>query len=140
MGFMNSTYFRNIWKDKDFNGRAETLVTALDTDLDGVRAYFCARAWFPVRLPIFFLGMLLGAARMRVDDALKMEEQQKMGEASQGDTSISSYRKKWALRTDILSVFLIIWITTITTPSFYELTTMCIAMEKSAVIRTCFRE
>ena len=30
---------------------------------------------------------------MRVDDALKMEEQQKMGEASQGDTSISSYRK-----------------------------------------------
>ena len=112
MGFMNSTYFRNIWKDKDFNGRAETLVTALDTDLDGVRAYFCARAWFPVRLPIFFLGMLLGAARMRVDDALKMEEQQKMGEASQGDTSISSYRKKWALRTNILSVFLIIWITT----------------------------
>ena len=97
MGFMNSTYFRNIWKDKDFNGRAETLVTALDTDLDGVRAYFCARAWFPVRLPIFFLRMLLGAARMRVDDALKMEEQQKMGEASQGDTSISSYRKKMGL-------------------------------------------
>jgi hypothetical protein len=92
MGIMNSTYFRNIWKDKDFNGRASTLATALDTDLDGVRAYFCARAWFPVRLPLFFMGMLLGAARMRVDDALKVEQQEEeAGEANQADSSTSSY-------------------------------------------------
>jgi hypothetical protein len=113
MGIMNSTYFRNIWKDKDFNGRASTLVTALDTDLDGVRAYFCARAWFPVRLPLFFMGMLLGAARMRVDDALKVEQQEEeAGEANQADSSTSSYRGKWAFRTDVLSLFLTIWIIT----------------------------
>ena len=113
MGIMNSTYFRNIWKDKDFNGRASTLVTALDTDLDGVRAYFCARARFPVRLPLFFMGMLLGAARMRVDDALKVEqEEEEAGEANQADSSTSSYRGKWAFRTDVLSLFLTIWIIT----------------------------
>jgi peptidoglycan/LPS O-acetylase OafA/YrhL len=113
MGIMNSTYFRNIWKDKDFDGRASTLVTALDTDLDGVRAYFCARAWFPVRLPLFFMGMLLGAARMRVDDALRVEDRrEEPEEAMPADESKSPYRKKWASRTDALSLLLTVWIIT----------------------------
>jgi peptidoglycan/LPS O-acetylase OafA/YrhL len=127
MGIMNSVYFRNIWKDKDFDGRADTLVTALDTDLDGVRAYFCARAWFPVRLPIFFLGMLLGAARMRLDSALRKpthsltdedDGEKIINNDNRSEADIASsfkaslYRKKWATRTDILSFLLTIWIIT----------------------------
>ena len=40
------------------------------------------------------MGMLLGAARMRVDDALKVEQQEEeAGEANQADSSASSYRE-----------------------------------------------
>ena len=66
MGAMNSPAFRNMWRDVDMESRARVVVTALDNDLDGMRAYFCGRAWFPVRLPIFFMGMLLGAMRLRL--------------------------------------------------------------------------
>ena len=56
---MNSPTFRNMWRDENFESRAHVVVTALDNDLDGMRAYFCGRAWFPVRIPLFFMGMLL---------------------------------------------------------------------------------
>ena len=59
MGLMNSPTFRNMWRDENFESRAHVVVTALDNDLDGMRAYFCGRAWFPVRIPLFFMGMLL---------------------------------------------------------------------------------
>ena len=66
IGALNSSTFRNIWRDDDFEGRAHAVVTALDNDLDGMRAYFCGRAWFPVRIPLFFMGMLLGSMRLRL--------------------------------------------------------------------------
>jgi len=66
IGALNSPTFRNIWRDEHFEARAHAVVTALDNDLDGMRAYFCGRAWFPVRIPLFFMGMLLGAMRLRL--------------------------------------------------------------------------
>jgi hypothetical protein len=33
--------------------------------MDGVRAYFCARAWTPFRLPVFMLGMVMAGKRLR---------------------------------------------------------------------------
>jgi hypothetical protein len=66
MGWMNSSSFRNMWQDSNFESRPAAVVTALDNDLDGMRAYFCGRAWFPVRLPIFLMGMILGDMRIRL--------------------------------------------------------------------------
>ena len=66
MGAVNSPAFRNVWRDANFESRAHVVVTALDGDMDGMRAYFCGRAWFPVRIPLFFMGMLVGAMRLRL--------------------------------------------------------------------------
>ena len=94
MGWMNSPSFRNMWKDADFESRRHVVVTALDNDLDGMRAYFCGRAWFPVRIPIFVMGMLLGAMRVRlarrhVNDKIK---------------------RFWTKFTDAFSVIFSIWL------------------------------
>ena len=40
-------------------------MSELGNNLDGIRAYFCARSWTPFRLPVFILGMVLAAKRQR---------------------------------------------------------------------------
>lgn len=94
MGLMNSPTFRNMWRDENFESRAHVVVTALDNDLDGMRAYFCGRAWFPVRIPLFFMGMLLGAMRVRLA---------KHGVNQQTE-------RKWAKFTDYFSLSFASWL------------------------------
>lgn len=68
MAFFNNPAFREYWADPNVPRDAETgkeVVTELGSDIDGIRAYFIARSWTPFRLPVFFLGMLFGAWRLR---------------------------------------------------------------------------
>ena len=89
MVFFNNPAFREYWADPNVSRDAETgeeVVTELGSDIDGIRAYFIARSWTPFRLPVFFLGMLFGAWRLRA--------------ARTGDAEDEDVRYYWARLAD----------------------------------------
>ena len=89
MVFFNNPAFREYWADPNVQRDAETgeeTVTELGSDIDGIRAYFIARSWTPFRLPVFFLGMLFGAWRLRA--------------ARTGDAEDEDVRYYWARLAD----------------------------------------
>ena len=89
MVFFNNPAFREYWADPNVPRDAETgeeTVTELGSDIDGIRAYFIARSWTPFRLPVFFLGMLFGAWRLRA--------------ARTGDAEDEDVRYYWARLAD----------------------------------------
>ncbi|EEH51853.1 uncharacterized protein MICPUCDRAFT_54005 [Micromonas pusilla CCMP1545] len=62
MSFFMSETFKKEWADPD---APDTDPGALEEDFNIVRAYFNARSWPPFRLPVFMLGMLFAAKRVR---------------------------------------------------------------------------